>query len=57
MTGIKIWGASTPRSLRPIWMAEELGLNYELMPIGPRTGETQTADTPRLIVSRKFRSW
>ena len=39
---IKFWGAGTSRTLRPIWVAEELGLNYDLMPIAPRSGETQT---------------
>ncbi len=43
MDKIKIWGAGTARSLRPIWVAEELGIDYELDPIGPRTGETKTA--------------
>lgn len=43
MTGnMTLWGAGTPRSLRPIWAAEEIGLDYELKPIGPRTGETKT---------------
>lgn len=41
---MEIWGAGTTRSFRPIWTAEELGLEYELKPIGPRTGETQTAE-------------
>lgn len=36
-----LWGAGTARTLRPIWTAEELGLDYELTPIGPRTGATQ----------------
>ena len=35
---LKFWGAGTARTLRPIWMAEELGLDYKLLPIGPRTG-------------------
>tara|TARA_B100000497_G_scaffold20185_1_gene23842 strand:+ start:916 stop:1578 length:663 start_codon:yes stop_codon:yes gene_type:complete len=39
---IKIWGAGTSRTLRPIWVAEEIGLDYELMPIAPRSGETKT---------------
>ena len=30
---IKLWGAGTARTLRPIWMAEELEINYELIPI------------------------
>ena len=42
MTSLKIWGAGTPRSFRPIWLAEELELRYELVPIGPRTGETKS---------------
>ena len=43
-TGVRFWGAGTARTMRPLWIAEELGLAYELMPIGPRTGETQTAE-------------
>ena len=42
MSAIILWGAGTARTLRPIWMAEELGLAYTLHPISPRTGETQT---------------
>ena len=41
-TQIEIWGAETARTFRPIWMAEELGLDYIHHPIEPRTGETQT---------------
>ena len=40
-SSINIWGAGTARTLRPIWVAEELGLEYELMPIAPRSGETK----------------
>ena len=39
---MKIWGAETARSFRPIWVAEEMGLTYEHLAIQPRTGETQT---------------
>ena len=39
---ITIWGGGTPRTFRPIWTAEELGLRYKHLPIGPRTGDTQT---------------
>ena len=39
---VTLWGAGTARTLRPIWVAEELGLDYTLNAIGPRTGETQT---------------
>ena len=41
---LTLWGAGTARTLRPIWVAEELGLEYRLEPIGPRTGETKTED-------------
>jgi len=54
MAAIKIWGAGTPRSLRPIWIAEELELEYELMPIGPRTGETQTPEYTRMNRKQKI---
>ena len=39
---IEFWGAGTMRTFRPLWIAEELGLEYTLHGIGPRTGETQT---------------
>lgn len=41
MAGLQFWGVSTTRTLRPIWVAEELGLTYDVIPIGPRTGATQ----------------
>ncbi|MGC6471399.1 MAG: glutathione S-transferase family protein [Parvibaculales bacterium] len=50
---ITLWGAGTTRTFRPIWMAEELGLTYELHPIGPRTGETQTAEFSALTRKQK----
>ena len=50
---IQLWGAGTPRTLRPIWAAEELGLKYDLSPIGPRTGETQTDEYTRLNPKQK----
>lgn len=54
MPDIKIWGASTPRSFRPIWVAEELELSYEHFPIGPRTGETQTPEYTRMNRKQKI---
>ena len=27
---IKIWATESSRAMRPIWTAEEMGLNYEL---------------------------
>ena len=38
---LQLWGVGTSRTIRPIWTAEELGLSYDLVPIGPRTGATQ----------------
>ena len=51
---IKLWGAGTTRTLRPIWMAEELGVDYELIPIGPRTGETQSKEFTDLNPKQKI---
>ena len=51
---LEIWGAGTARTLRPIWMAEELGLEYKLFPIGPRTGETQTKEFTKLNKKQKI---
>ena len=51
---IKIWGSMTARSLRPIWMAEELEIEYELLPIGPRTGETLSEEYTKLNPKQKI---
>ena len=53
-TELIFWGAGTARSVRPIWVAEELGLSYQLNPIGPRTGETQTPEYTRLNPKQKI---
>ena len=51
---IEIWGAGTMRTLRPLWVLEELGLAYQLAPIGPRTGETQTEEYTELNPKQKI---
>jgi len=51
---IQLWGAGTARTFRPMWMAEELGLDYELVPIGPRTGETRTPEFTALNPKQKI---
>ena len=51
---IKLWGSGTARTLRPIWMAEEMDINYELIPIGPRTGETQTNEFTKINPKQKI---
>lgn len=43
-----LWGAGTPRTLRAHWVLNELGLDYERRPIGPRTGETQAPEFKKL---------
>ena len=53
-TLLKLWGAGTARTLRPIWMAEELEIDYELIPIGPRTGETQTKEFSQINPKQKI---
>lgn len=53
MSELQFWGVGTIRCLRPIWVAEELGLSYRLHPIGPRTGETGTAEYRSLNPKQK----
>lgn len=51
---VQLWGTGTSRTFRPIWVAEELGVRYELTPMGPRTGETQTPEYTRLNPKQKI---
>ena len=53
LTQLVFWGAGTARTLRPLWVAEELELSYKLNPIGPRTGETQTPHYTQLNPKQK----
>jgi glutathione S-transferase len=41
---LTLWGAGTSRTVRAHWALHELGLPYISKPIGPRTGETKTAE-------------
>ena len=50
----EIWGIGTPRSFRPIWVCEELGLEYQHHAIGPRTGETQQPEFTALNRKQKI---
>ena len=49
-----LWGAGTPRTMRPHWALHELSLSYETENIGSRTGETQTAQFLRLNPRQKI---
>ena len=50
---LTLWGVGTSRTIRAHWAMHELGLVYETKPIGPRTGETKTAEYTRLNPRQK----
>ena len=50
---ITLWGAGTPRTLRPHWALHELALEYTHHPIHPRSGETETAEFTKLNPGQK----
>jgi len=49
-----LWGVSTSRTIRAHWALHELGLEFELRPILPRSGETQTAEFTALTARQKI---
>src|ERR1700761_3540535 len=49
-----LWGVGTSRTLRAHWALHELGLCYQVRPILPRTGETQTAEFTALSARQKL---
>jgi glutathione S-transferase len=50
---LTLWGVGTSRTVRPHWAMHELGLPYTTMAIGPRTGETKTAEYTALNPRQK----
>lgn len=50
---LTLWGVGTSRTVRPHWALHELGLPYKTNPIGPRTGETKTAEFTALNPRQK----
>src|SRR3979490_2455213 len=50
---LTLWGVGTSRTIRPHWAMHELGLPYKTKPIGPRTGETKTAEYTKLNPPQK----
>lgn len=50
---LTLWGAGTGRTVRAHWAMFELGLAYTSKPIGPRTGETKTAEFTALNPRQK----
>jgi glutathione S-transferase len=51
---LTLWGVGTSRTVRPHWALHELGLPYKNKPIGPRTGETKTAEYTKLNPRQKI---
>lgn len=51
---LTLWGVGTSRTVRPHWAMHELGLSYKTQPIGPRTGETKTAEYTALNPRQKI---
>jgi glutathione S-transferase len=50
---LTLWGVGTSRTERAHWAMHELGLSYVTRPIGPRTGETKTAEFTALNPRQK----
>jgi glutathione S-transferase len=51
---LTLWGVGTSRTVRAHWAMQELGLAYETRAIGPRTGETKTAEYTALNPRQKI---
>ncbi len=49
-----LWGVGTSRTIRAHWALHELDLTFELRPILPRTGETQTPEFTALSARQKI---
>ena len=45
---LKIYGVPRSRAFRTLWMAKELGLDYENVPVDMGKGETRTPDYQRI---------
>ena len=51
---LTLWGVGTSRTIRAHWAMFELDLPYTTKPIGPRTGETKTAEYTSLNPRQKI---
>jgi glutathione S-transferase len=49
-----LWGVGTSRTIRAHWALHELDLSFDLRPIQPRTGETQTPEFTALSARQKI---
>lgn len=43
-TSLTLYGSGTARTLRTLWLAHEMGLNFRHVPVGPRNGDTKTPE-------------
>lgn len=50
----KIYGWKRSRAMRCLWLLEELGLDYEHIPLNPNTGDTRTPEYLALNPSGKI---
>ena len=48
-----LWGIGTGRTMRALWAMHELGLDFELRPILPRNGDTQSEEYTALTARQK----
>lgn len=44
MADLKIYGNTASRALRVLWVVKELGVDFDLIPLGTYTGETKTPE-------------
>jgi glutathione S-transferase len=51
---LTLWGVGTSRTVRAHWAMHELSLPYKTKPVGPRTGETKTAEYTALNPRQKI---
>jgi glutathione S-transferase len=51
---LTLWGVGTSRTIRAHWAMHELNLPYKVKPIGPRPGETKTAEYTALNPRQKI---
>jgi glutathione S-transferase len=48
MAGVKIYGVPPTRTFRPIWVALELGIEHELVPVDRAAGQNRTPEFLKL---------
>lgn len=53
-TSLEVWGVATARTFRAHWAMAELSLDYEIVPYGSRTGETQSEEFKQLNPRQKI---